>query len=96
MPLFFIALAIAEAEEGALSARGALELVAEEIGWGLIGGVAAGAFGAVALRTAQRRGLAEASGTVHETGTPARAQRRPKREKSDADADLGDEVLDRR
>ena len=46
--------------QGALSARGALELVAEEIGWGLVGGVAAGAFGAVALRTAQRRGLAEA------------------------------------
>lgn len=44
----------------------------------------------------ERRGLAEASGAVHETGTPARAQRRPKREKSDADADLEDEVLDRR
>jgi NhaP-type Na+/H+ or K+/H+ antiporter len=60
VPLFFIALAIAEADEGALSERGALELVAEEIGWGLAGGVAAGALGAVALRTAQRRGLAEA------------------------------------
>jgi NhaP-type Na+/H+ or K+/H+ antiporter len=60
VPLFFIALAIAEADQGALSERGALELVAEEIGWGLVGGVAAGALGAVALRTAQRRGLAEA------------------------------------
>ena len=60
VPLFFIALAIAEADEGALSARGALELVAEEIGWGLVGGISAGALGAVALRTAQRRGLAEA------------------------------------
>ena len=60
VPLFFIALAIAEADEGALSARGALELVAEEIGWGLVGGILAGALGAVALRTAQRRGLAEA------------------------------------
>ena len=43
VPLFFIALAIAEADEGALSARGALELVAEEIGWGLVGGIVAGA-----------------------------------------------------
>jgi NhaP-type Na+/H+ or K+/H+ antiporter len=60
VPLFFIAIAIAEADEGALSARGALELVAEEIGWGLVGGISAGALGAVALRTAQRRGLAEA------------------------------------
>jgi sodium/hydrogen antiporter len=59
VPLFFIALAIAEADEGALSTRGALELVAEEIGWGLVGGISAGALGAVALRTAQRRGLAE-------------------------------------
>ena len=39
VPLFFIAIAIAEADEGALSARGALEVVAEEIGWGLVGGV---------------------------------------------------------
>ena len=60
VPLFFIALAIAEADEGALSARGALELVAGEIGWGVVGGISAGALGAVALRTAQRRGLAEA------------------------------------
>ncbi len=60
VPLFFIAIAIAEADEGALSARGALELVAEEIGWGLVGGVAAGALGAVALRTARERGLADA------------------------------------
>jgi sodium/hydrogen antiporter len=60
VPLFFIALAIAEADVGALSGRGALELVAEEIGWGLVGGVAAGALGAFALRTARQRGLAEA------------------------------------
>ena len=60
VPLFFIAIAIAEADEGALTARGALELVAEEIGWGVVGGISAGALGAVALRTAQRRGLAEA------------------------------------
>jgi len=55
-----------------------------------------GFVGLVWAANQERRGLAEASGTVHETGTPARAQRRPRREKSDADADLEDEVLDRR
>ena len=55
-----------------------------------------GFVGLVWAANQERRGLAEASGTVHETGEPARAQRRPKREKSDADADLEDEVLDRR
>ena len=60
VPLFFVALAIAEADEGALSARGALELVAGEIGWGVVGGISAGALGALALRAAERRGLAEA------------------------------------
>jgi hypothetical protein len=55
-----------------------------------------GFVGLVWAANQERRGLAEASGAVHETGTPARAPRRPKREKSDADADLEDEVLDRR
>ena len=44
----------------------------------------------------ERKGLAEASGAAIESGTPARVPRRPKREKADADADLEDEVLDRR
>jgi NhaP-type Na+/H+ or K+/H+ antiporter len=60
VPLFFIAIAIAEAEEGALSDRGALELVAEEIGYGSVGGITAGVLGAVAVRTAHKHGLAEA------------------------------------
>ncbi len=60
VPLFFIAIAIAEAEEGSLSWRGAFELVAEEIGYGVVGGVAAGALGVVAVRMAQQRGLADA------------------------------------
>lgn len=59
VPLFFIALAIAEAEEGALTAHGAVELVVEEIGYGLVGGLVAGVLGAVALRTARQRRLAE-------------------------------------
>jgi NhaP-type Na+/H+ or K+/H+ antiporter len=59
VPLFFIAIAIAEADEGVLSARGALELVAEEIGYGSVGGIVAGVLGAAAVSAAQRRGLAE-------------------------------------
>jgi sodium/hydrogen antiporter len=59
VPLFFIALAIAEAEEGALTAGGAFELVAEEIGYGLVGGIVAGVLGVLAVRAAQQRGLGE-------------------------------------
>lgn len=44
----------------------------------------------------ERRALAEASGAAQEAGTPTRAPRRPRRERTDADADLEDEVLDRR
>jgi NhaP-type Na+/H+ or K+/H+ antiporter len=60
VPLFFIALAVAEAEEGALTAGSAAHLVLEEIGYGLLAGVAAGALGALALRFAVRRSLVEA------------------------------------
>jgi sodium/hydrogen antiporter len=59
VPLFFIALAIAEAEEGALTARSAAHLVLEEIGYGLLAGVAAGLVGVLALRFAVRRSLVE-------------------------------------
>jgi NhaP-type Na+/H+ or K+/H+ antiporter len=59
VPLFFIAIAIAEAEEGTRSAGSAFELVAEEIGYGSIGGITAGVLGAVAVSAAQRRRLAE-------------------------------------
>jgi sodium/hydrogen antiporter len=59
VPLFFIALALAEAEEGPLSADAAAELVFEEIGYGLLAGVAAGLVGALAVRFAARRSLVE-------------------------------------
>ena len=59
VPLFFIALAIAEAEEGALTASAALHLVLEEIGYGVVAGVAAGVIGALALRFATRRAFVE-------------------------------------
>ena len=54
VPLFFIAVALAEAEGEAVSGQGAVELVLEEIGYGLVGGVAAGLLGGVALRLAVR------------------------------------------
>ena len=60
VPLLFIALAIAEADEDAISAEHAVRLVFEEIGWGLLGGVVAGVVGAIVLRFAERRGLVAA------------------------------------
>src|SRR5436190_22041333 len=59
VPLFFIALALAEADEGTMTAHAAAHLVLEEIGYGLVGGAAAGVFGALALRVAARRSLVE-------------------------------------
>jgi NhaP-type Na+/H+ or K+/H+ antiporter len=59
VPLFFIALAIAEWDEGAVTAHAAVHLVLEEIGYGLVAGVAAGVLGALALRVAAPRSLAE-------------------------------------
>ena len=57
VPLLFIALAIAEADEGGMNVRSALHLVLEEIGYGLIGGVAAGVVGAGVVVLACRHGL---------------------------------------
>ena len=59
VPLFFIAIAVAETEAGTASADFAAELVLEQIGYGLVGGVSAGLLGGVALRFAIRRGLIE-------------------------------------
>ena len=59
VPLFFIALGIAEAEEGTTTAHAAAHLVLDELGYGLVGGVAAGVLGAFALRVATRRSLVE-------------------------------------
>jgi NhaP-type Na+/H+ or K+/H+ antiporter len=57
VPLLFIALAIGEADEDAITVHHAVSLVLEEIGWGAVGGVAAGVVGAYALRLARRHGL---------------------------------------
>jgi NhaP-type Na+/H+ or K+/H+ antiporter len=59
VPLFFIALALAEADEGTMTAHAAAHLVLEEIGYGLVAGAAAGVLGALALRVAARRSLVE-------------------------------------
>jgi NhaP-type Na+/H+ or K+/H+ antiporter len=59
VPLFFIAIAVAEADAGTASAHGAFQLVYEQIGYGLVGGVAAGALGGIALQFATRRRLIE-------------------------------------
>src|SRR5215217_5564826 len=59
VPLFFIAIAIAEADAGTASAHSAAQLVFEQIGYGLVGGVGAGALGGLALQFAARRRLIE-------------------------------------
>jgi NhaP-type Na+/H+ or K+/H+ antiporter len=61
VPLLFIALAIAGAEKGSLSAAHAVRLVAEEIGYGVLGGLVAGAVAAIVLRVALPRGLVDGS-----------------------------------
>lgn len=60
VPIFLIAIGIAEADEGASSAAHALRIVIEQLGYGLVGGVAAGALGVLALWLAARPGRAEA------------------------------------
>ena len=57
VPLLFIALAVAEAGADAITVSHAVQLVLEEIGWGLVGGVAAGAVGALFLGFVERRRL---------------------------------------
>jgi sodium/hydrogen antiporter len=59
VPLLFIALAIADAESHAASAHGAAVLVFEAIGYGVLFGVVSGVAGAVLLRLARARDLAE-------------------------------------
>jgi NhaP-type Na+/H+ or K+/H+ antiporter len=55
VPLFLIALAIAQAEESAVGHGHAAELVAEKIGYGVAGGVVAGAAAAAVVVLGSRR-----------------------------------------
>jgi sodium/hydrogen antiporter len=59
VPLFFIAIAIAETDAGTASGHSAAQLVFEQIGYGLVGGVVAGALGDITLQVAARRRLIE-------------------------------------
>ncbi len=61
VPLLFIALAIAEAEEGTASAHGAVVLVVEAIGYGVLFGAIAGAAGGLVARLARRHGLLDSA-----------------------------------
>lgn len=54
VPLFLIAIAVAEADAGAVGGAGAIRLVVEELGWGAVAGVMAGLVGTVGLRFARR------------------------------------------
>jgi NhaP-type Na+/H+ or K+/H+ antiporter len=61
VPLLFIALGLADAEAHAKTPGGAVALVGEAIGYGVLFGVLCGVAGALLLRLAAGRGLAEAS-----------------------------------
>ena len=56
VPLLLIALAAAEVESSQGTGGGAVQLVVEQIGYGVVGGVAGGAAAAAVLLTAGRRG----------------------------------------
>ena len=60
VPFFLVALAVAQAEEGAIGEGAAAELVLEKIGFGIVGGVFAGALAAgVIVHAGGRRLVAE-------------------------------------
>ena len=60
VPLLLIAIAVAEAQEGAIGDGAAVHLVLEEIGYGCLGGVIAGAAAAAAIGIGVSRGLIDA------------------------------------
>ena len=61
VPLFFIVLAIAQAEETTAGWSDALRLVAEKIGYGVLGGALAGAAAAAVVVAAESRRLVDAA-----------------------------------
>ena len=54
VPLFLIAIAVAEGQEGAMTGSAALHLVFEEIGFGAVAGIAGGGLGGLVLLWAAR------------------------------------------
>jgi len=61
VPLFLVALAVAQAEEGATGDGAAVELVLEKIGYGILGGVVAGAAAAAVVVYAGGRRFVDAT-----------------------------------
>jgi sodium/hydrogen antiporter len=61
VPLLLIALAAADLEQKATSIHHAVAIVAEEIGYGIVGGAAAGLAGAAVIRIGSRRELISGS-----------------------------------
>jgi sodium/hydrogen antiporter len=61
VPLFFVALAVALAEDGAIGDGAAAELVLEKIGYGVLGGVVAGAVAAAVIVFAGGRRFVDAT-----------------------------------
>jgi NhaP-type Na+/H+ or K+/H+ antiporter len=59
VPLLLIAIAIAEAQDGAIGHGAAVHLVLEEIGYGIVGGVVAGIAAAVVVRVGVGRRLVD-------------------------------------
>ena len=59
VPLLLIAIAVAEAQEGAIGDGAAVELVLEEIGYGCLGGAIAGLAAAVVIRVGVPRRLVD-------------------------------------
>jgi NhaP-type Na+/H+ or K+/H+ antiporter len=59
VPLFFIVLALAQAEEGAIGDGAAVRLVAEQIGYGIVGGLVGGVAAALVLVVAFSRGFVD-------------------------------------
>ena len=57
VPLLFVAIAIAEATEGAIGDGAAVHLVLEELGYGVVGGVVAGVIAALVVKVGLARGL---------------------------------------
>jgi len=61
VPVLFILLAATAADAGTASASAALRLVAEELGYGLLGGIVAAGAGSLIMAWATRRGLMTSS-----------------------------------
>ena len=60
VPLFLVALAVAQAETGAIGDGAAARLVSEQIGYGILGGIVGGAAAAAVVVVSSRRGFVEA------------------------------------